>query len=374
MGHRQCRLRALVLRATGSVVKFDGFLKLYQEGRDDEADEDAEGRRLPGWPAAISTCDAQDRRCREHFTEPPPRLFGSLPGQEDGGARHRPALDLRFDPPVLRDRGYAPIDKSRLIPEDKGRVVVAFLENFFARYVEYDFTADLEEQPTCPSPTARSGRARPAARLLARLHRRRRRHQGSARHPGDQRSQRSVWRCISSGRSTAASIRASARCAAPASSRSSSASSAPSSAAPTIRTAKFTRPITARNHREAPADGIELGFHPETGDPVTLRRGRFGPYVQLGEAWRRARMAKSLEPQGEPGCPGHRARVGRPRTSRSGSSRCCRARSAIIRTHGSRSSPTSAASDPSCCTTGLTPILDSPEEDKLRRHQTAPSR
>ncbi len=75
---------------------------------------------------------------------------------------------------VLQDRGYIRIDKKRLLPEDKGRVLTAFLESFFARYVEYDFTADLEEQLDRISNNELAWR-RSAARLLARLHRRRRR-------------------------------------------------------------------------------------------------------------------------------------------------------------------------------------------------------
>jgi DNA topoisomerase-1 len=136
--------RTLELRATGQVVKFDGFLALYQEGRDDDAD-DEESRRLP----AMSEGEALKRRdlaVTQHFTEPPPRFSeASLVKRMEELGIGRPSTYASILQ-VLKDRGYVRLDKKRLHGEDKGRVVVAFLENFFARYVEYDFTAALEEQ------------------------------------------------------------------------------------------------------------------------------------------------------------------------------------------------------------------------------------
>jgi DNA topoisomerase-1 len=135
--------RVLELRATGQVVKFDGFLALYQEGRDDEEDEDS--RRLP----AMSEGEAlkrQDLAVTQHFTEPPPRFSeASLVKRMEELGIGRPSTYASILQ-VLKDRGYVKLEKKRLHGEDKGRVVVAFLENFFARYVEYDFTAALEEQ------------------------------------------------------------------------------------------------------------------------------------------------------------------------------------------------------------------------------------
>src|SRR6202011_701999 len=82
----------------------------------------------------------------QHFTEPPPRYSeASLVKRMEELGIGRPSTYAAILQ-VLKDRGYVRMDKKRLVPEDKGRVVVAFLENFFARYVEYDFTADLEEQ------------------------------------------------------------------------------------------------------------------------------------------------------------------------------------------------------------------------------------
>ncbi|MDB5521238.1 MAG: topoisomerase, partial [Tardiphaga sp.] len=136
--------RTLELRATGQVVKFDGFLALYQEGRDDDAD-DEDGRRLP----AMSEGEAlkkQNLAVTQHFTEPPPRFSeASLVKRMEELGIGRPSTYASILQ-VLKDRGYVRLDKKRLHGEDKGRVVVAFLENFFARYVEYDFTASLEEK------------------------------------------------------------------------------------------------------------------------------------------------------------------------------------------------------------------------------------
>ena len=135
--------RRLDLRANGQVVKFDGFLTLYQEGRDDEEDED--DRRLP----PMSASDPLERRriaATQHFTEPPPRYTeASLVKRMEELGIGRPSTYAAVLA-VLREREYVRIDKKRLVPEDKGLLVTAFLESFFRRYVEYDFTADLEEK------------------------------------------------------------------------------------------------------------------------------------------------------------------------------------------------------------------------------------
>ena len=136
--------RALELRATGQVVKFDGFLTLYQEGHD-ETDEDDESRRLPAMSAGEALAK-QAINSSQHFTEPPPRYSeAALVKRMEELGIGRPSTYASILQ-VLQDRGYVRIDKKRLIPEDKGRVVVGFLESFFQRYVEYDFTANLEEQ------------------------------------------------------------------------------------------------------------------------------------------------------------------------------------------------------------------------------------
>jgi len=136
--------RNLELRATGQVIKFDGFLTLYQEGQDDDA-EDEDSKRLPamsqGEPLRKEKISAT-----QHFTEPPPRFTeASLVKRMEELGIGRPSTYASILA-VLKDRGYTRLDKKRLVPEDKGRLVVGFLESFFHKYVEYDFTASLEEQ------------------------------------------------------------------------------------------------------------------------------------------------------------------------------------------------------------------------------------
>jgi DNA topoisomerase-1 len=135
--------RKLEFRATGQVVRFPGFLALYQEGRDDEEDE--ESSRLPamrqGEKLAKERIDAS-----QHFTEPPPRYTeATLVKRMEELGIGRPST-YASTIAVLKDRDYVRLDKKRLFPEDKGRIVTAFLESFFTKYVGYDFTADLEEK------------------------------------------------------------------------------------------------------------------------------------------------------------------------------------------------------------------------------------
>jgi len=135
--------RLLDMRATGTVIKFDGFLTLYQEGEDDAQDDD-ESKRLPAMSAG-ETLAKRAIAATQHFTEPPPRYSeASLVKRMEELGIGRPSTYASILQ-VLKDRNYVRLEKKRLHAEDKGRVVVAFLENFFARYVEYDYTAGLEE-------------------------------------------------------------------------------------------------------------------------------------------------------------------------------------------------------------------------------------
>jgi DNA topoisomerase I len=135
--------RKLEFRATGQVVRFDGFLALYQEGRDDEEDEDS--ARLPAM-AKGENLTKERIDASQHFTEPPPRYTEAtlVKRMEELGIGRPSTYSSTIG--VLHDRDYVRIEKKRLIPEDKGRLVTAFLEAFFTRYVGYDFTADLEEK------------------------------------------------------------------------------------------------------------------------------------------------------------------------------------------------------------------------------------
>ncbi|USG60141.1 type I DNA topoisomerase [Sneathiella marina] len=132
------------LRATGSVVRFAGFLKLYEEGRDDTAADD-DGKRLPAIEKG-ATVDTDIVREDQHFTEPAPRYSeASLVKKLEELGIGRPSTYASIIS-VLQDRDYVRIDQKRFIPEDKGQLVTAFLSSFFTRYVEYDFTAQLEEK------------------------------------------------------------------------------------------------------------------------------------------------------------------------------------------------------------------------------------
>ena len=139
------------LRATGSVVAFDGFLAVYQESQDDKANEanpagdGDDERRLP----RIESGDNLTRgaiKPDQHFTQPPPRYTeASLVKKLEELGIGRPSTYASILQ-VLQDRNYVQLESRRFVPEDRGRVVTAFLTEFFERYVQYDFTANLENQ------------------------------------------------------------------------------------------------------------------------------------------------------------------------------------------------------------------------------------
>lgn len=289
--------RVLDLRATGQVVTFDGFLKLYQEGRDDEEDE--ESRRLPAMKAG-DALEKREIRATQHFTEPPPRYTeASLVKRMEELGIGRPSTYAAVLA-VLKERGYVEIDKKRLVPEDKGRIVTAFLESFFRRYVEYDFTADLEEQLDRVSNNEIDWKA-----VL-----------------------RDFWRDFIAAIDETKSLRMSEVLDAlneelgphifPKKADGSDPRACPSCGTGqlSLKLGKFgsfigcsnypecryTRQLAANGDGEtsAAADGGPrvLGKDPETGLDVTLRDGRFGPYVQLGEGDKpkRQTLPKGLAP------------------------------------------------------------------------------
>ncbi|MDP5307618.1 type I DNA topoisomerase [Paracoccus spongiarum] len=172
--------RQVGLRATGQVMLFDGFLRVYDQGRDDEEGED--GARLPAIaegeaarlvatafetefakaaekgddaPAApagqraapgLLVNDAASTAARQHFTQPPPRYTeATLVKRMEELGIGRPSTYASIVT-TIQDRDYVRKDKNRLIPEDKGRLVTIFLLKYFPRYVSYDFTADLENE------------------------------------------------------------------------------------------------------------------------------------------------------------------------------------------------------------------------------------
>ena len=135
----------LRLRANGSVVVFDGFLALYQEDRDDTADEEGESTRLPAMRKAERLARGEVSP-NQHFTQPPPRYTeASLVKKLEELGIGRPSTYASILQ-VLQDRAYVRLEKRRFLPEDRGRLVTTFLTSFFERYVQYNFTADLENQ------------------------------------------------------------------------------------------------------------------------------------------------------------------------------------------------------------------------------------
>ncbi|ATU72147.1 DNA topoisomerase 1 [Gluconacetobacter sp. SXCC-1] len=141
------RQQRVTLRATGSIIAFDGFLRLYSEGRDDSPakGDDDQDRMLP----PMSERDAIGRgevTADQHFTQPPPRYSeASLVKKMEEIGIGRPSTYASILT-VLRDRNYVQLENRRFVPEDRGRLVTAFLTSFFERYVDTQFTAGLEEQ------------------------------------------------------------------------------------------------------------------------------------------------------------------------------------------------------------------------------------
>ncbi len=137
--------KQVILRATGSTLTFDGFLKLYQEGVDEESDKDEEDRLLPILSIGEAINQGQVTP-NQHFTQPPPRYSeASLVKKLEELGIGRPSTYASIIH-VLQERDYVRLEKRQFIPEERGRLVTVFLVNFFNKYVQYDFTANLEEE------------------------------------------------------------------------------------------------------------------------------------------------------------------------------------------------------------------------------------
>ncbi|HTB38008.1 MAG TPA: type I DNA topoisomerase, partial [Reyranella sp.] len=137
--------KTVQLRATGSVVKFNGFLTLYDESKDENG-EDEEGNSILPDVAPDEALDRRDVLPEQHFTEPPPRYSeASLVKKLEELGIGRPSTYASIIE-VLQRRNYVKLDRKRFVPEDRGRIVTAFLQTYFPRYVEYNFTAHLEEE------------------------------------------------------------------------------------------------------------------------------------------------------------------------------------------------------------------------------------
>jgi DNA topoisomerase I len=135
----------VVLRANGQVVLFDGFMRVYEEGRDDAPTGDDDNKRLPQVMQGEALAKG-DITPEQHFTQPPPRYTeATLVKRMEELGIGRPSTYASIVT-TIQDREYVRKESNRLFPEDKGRIVTIFLLNFFKRYVEYDFTASLEDQ------------------------------------------------------------------------------------------------------------------------------------------------------------------------------------------------------------------------------------
>src|SRR5215207_8576064 len=139
--------KTVQLRATGAVLKFDGFLTLYDEGKDENGtDADEEGNAILPDVTQDEGLERRDVTPEQHFTEPPLRYSeASLVKRLEELGIGRPSTYASIIE-VLQRRNYVKIDRKRFIPEDRGRIVTAFLQTYFPRYVEYNFTAHLEDE------------------------------------------------------------------------------------------------------------------------------------------------------------------------------------------------------------------------------------
>ncbi len=298
--------REYVFRATGQVLKFDGFLKLYREGTDDEENGSDDSRRLPALHEG-ETVEAEKIEAKQHFTEPPPRYTeASLIKKLEELGIGRPSTYTAILS-TLRDREYVRMEKKRLVPEDRGRLVTAFLESFFPRYVQYDFTASLEEK-------------------LDRV---------AAGEENWKHLLREFWTEFRETVEKTANLRVSEVLDAlndllgphifPKGADGKPDRTCPACGTGTLslKVGKFgafvgcsnypecsyTRPLGNGSGEDAaqtatPAEGVLLGTDPEMGLPVTRHQGRFGPYVQLGEAEKgskekpkRASIPKGVDPE-----------------------------------------------------------------------------
>ncbi|MCD2317337.1 type I DNA topoisomerase [Sphingomonas sp. IC-11] len=268
-----------LLRATGQVVLFPGYLALYEEGQDDTADEDA--RRLPKLREGDAPAK-QSVEAEQHFTQPPPRFSeASLVKRMEELGIGRPSTYASIIK-TLKDRAYVRVEKNRFFAEESGRLVTAFLERFFERYVAYDYTAELEEELDDVS----GGRAQWQAVLEA------------------------FWRDFKPRTAEVMDFKPSevteqldaflAPYLFPDKADGTDPRLCPSCATGKLALrggrfgafiacsnypeCKYTRRFAQAGGEAAESTGPEqLGQDPETGLPVERKSGRFGPYIQLGE-------------------------------------------------------------------------------------------
>lgn len=276
------------LRATGQVMKFPGFLALYEEGIDDKDDENA--ALLP----AMDTGDVPAKKAVEktqHFTQPPPRYSeASLVKRLEELGIGRPST-YASTIQVLKDRAYVRVEKNRFFAEESGRLLTAFLERFFDRYVAYDFTAGLEDQLDEIS----AGDAN-WQRVLEAFWRdfKPKTAEVMEQKPSDITAALDTFLApyLFPEREDGVDPRACPKC---------------GSGKLALRGGRFGAFVACSNYPECKftrkfaqpggedgmaSDGPEaLGKHPETGLEITRKSGRFGPYVEMGEGKEAARAS-----------------------------------------------------------------------------------
>ncbi|WP_295555151.1 type I DNA topoisomerase [uncultured Hyphomicrobium sp.] len=297
--------KTYTLRATGSIIEFEGFLKVYDEGRDDRvltinkgkddpSDEEDASRRLPALKSGDKLTD-REIEAEQHFTQPPPRYSeATLVKKMEELGIGRPST-YASTLAVLQERDYVRIDKKRLIPEDKGRLVIAFLESFFKKYVEFDFTADLEEKLDLISAgdleykevlrdfwrdftkaveeikDLRVGDVLEALNELLGPH-------------------------IFPAKEDGSDPRLCPKCGTGRLSLKISGKNGAFIGCGNYPDCKYTRQLTG--DANGAGGDRELGFDPESGLPVLVKSGRFGPYLQLGEGEGDEKPKRSSIPKG----------------------------------------------------------------------------
>ena len=285
------------LRATGQVVIFPGFLALYEEGRDDSEDDDSKllPRMVEGDAPAKKKVTAE-----QHFTQPPPRFSeASLVKRLEELGIGRPST-YASTLQVLKDRDYVRVEKNRFFAEESGRLVTAFLERFFERYVSYDFTAGLEDELDEIS----GGRAQ-WQEVLEAFWRdfKPKTAEVMEQKPSDITAEldKFLEPMLFPPRADGSNPRACPMC---------------GDGQLSLRGGRFGAFIACSNYPECKytrkfgqpggADGGEdkgpevLGQHPETGQDIVRKSGRFGPYIEMGEGKeaKRGSIPKDL-PDGE---------------------------------------------------------------------------
>jgi DNA topoisomerase-1 len=295
-----------LLRATGSVVNFDGFLKVYEEGRDDRvrvvekgkddpAEDDADSRRLPPLAEGDRVSDKQIE-AEQHFTQPPPRFSeATLVKRMEELGIGRPST-YASTMATLVERGYVKIDKKRLVPEDKGRLVTAFLESFFKKYVEFDYTAGLEEKLDLISDNKLDWKE-----MLREFWRD---FIGSVDEIKDLRVGQVLDALndmlgphVFPDKGDGSDPRACPKCGTGRLSLKISGKNGAFIGCGNYPDCTFTRQLATGGENGA-GEERELGFDPESGLPVMVKNGRFGTYLQIGEGSKDEKPKRSSIPKG----------------------------------------------------------------------------